>query len=114
MIDRRNEIRMREDYLGVRAHWTALLKDLDELPPQVKARLAHDLLLEVESELSYHRGQALFALVYDHSYDEIGSLVGLTRQRVHQLVGDHMERHSVDPWPAVGRQSRIAARRLNG
>jgi len=110
MVATATRIRLDIPYLAVMAEFDVVLDTLSECSPIHKARAAHDLINRVD-DLSYLRGATLHDLAYDHAYEEIGALVGLTRQRVWSILLDWRRKFNQEDWPTIGRQSRIMARR---
>lgn len=103
--------RLRKDpgYQQVMDAYEELLRRINELDPVTKARAAHDVINR-NDDLSVARGAAIHELAYDHAYEEIGALLGLSRQRVWIIASDWRNKFGMQDWPKVGRRSRLARR----
>jgi hypothetical protein len=99
-----------DDYQAVMAAFDQVLAKLDECEPLVKARAAHDIRSMRMDDLTHARGSAIHDLAYDHAYEEVAALLGLTRQRVWTIAGIWRDKTG-EAWPKVGRLSRMQARR---
>jgi hypothetical protein len=111
MVRRRSDLEDRDDYRALRAELTSLLESIAAAPADVRFRFTHDLLCDTVPEIQNARGMAAHDLVFDHSYEEIGALVGLSRQRLQTIHLRWCEVTSTPAWPKTGRWSRIWSRR---
>ena len=105
------ELRQSAYYLPVADGMKQILDAIDSSPAVARVRMTHDLATEFVFTVRQRRGAAIHDMLYDHSLDEVAALVGMSRQRVMEIHREWMRRNHVDPHPAIGRQSRIAARK---
>jgi hypothetical protein len=108
---RARELRSDERYVAIMGYVDQLLADVEDLEPTMRVRVLHDLIVGLAPRMSLARGQAIHELMYDHPYEEVAAMCGLSRQRIYEIHHDWMARTSTAPWPTTGRWSRIVARR---
>lgn len=112
MVRRRSELEQRDDYRAVAAELDSVLESIRSLPPDVRFRFVHDVLVDAVPTLYDIRGAAIHEMVWDHSYEEVGALVTLSRQRLHAIHVKWLDETGTEPWPATGRWSRMRQRRM--
>lgn len=111
MVRRSSELEQSDAYRALAGQLDSLLESLREVPPDVRFRFAHDWLVDVSPTITDIRGSAVHGMVWDHSYEEVAAMVGLSRQRLQSLHQRWLELSMTEPHAKHGRWSRIFSRR---
>jgi hypothetical protein len=111
-VDRTAELRDDERYRLMMARAEQLLDDAADCGDRgLAVRVMHDLLVRWSKDLAVARGRVIHDLIFDHSYEEVAAMVGLSRQRINDIHREWMDKTSTPPWPTSGRWERITTRR---
>lgn len=111
MMRKSSALEQRDDYRALAAQLDSFLESLRAAPPDVRFRFSHDTMLDALPALGDIRGSAIHGMVWDHSYEEVAAMVGLSRQRLQSIHLRWLELSGTEPWPKQGRWSRMWARR---
>lgn len=111
MIRKSSELEGRDDYKALAGQLDSLLESLRQAPPDVRFRFTHDTMIDGLPTLGDIRGSAIHGMVWDHSYEEVAAMVGLSRQRLQTIHIRWLEMSATEPWAKRGRWSRIWGRR---
>ena len=111
MRRRAHVIEQRDDYRALHRQWVSLIESMRAAPPDVRFRFAHQCVIDGYAELLDVRGAAIHGMAFDHSYEEIAALVGLSRQRLQDVHHRWLEVSGTENWGKTGRWSRMWERR---